>query len=64
MLIDSGLCFDIGRWNSPEWRAGFVAMMVGLGDDCPHPQASVAAIDWQDGQAEALRALRLVLLED
>jgi hypothetical protein len=40
------------------WRAGFIALLAGLGDPCPYGTSTVDAIDWRDGHAVALQLLR------
>ncbi len=59
----AALVDGLGHGRAPAWRSGFVAGLAGLGDPCPHRQTSVDAIEWTDGQAEALRALRELPLE-
>lgn len=44
--------------RSPEWRAGFVVYMAGLGDSCPYAPRTVQAIEWDDGWKVAQQTLR------
>lgn len=44
--------------SSPAWRAGYLAAMIGLGDQCPYPGFTVDAIEWEDGHTVAMRLLQ------
>ncbi|WP_186375365.1 hypothetical protein [Pseudomonas oryzihabitans] len=44
--------------RSPEWRAGFVVYLAGLGDPCPYAPRTVQAIEWDDGWKVAQQTLR------
>lgn len=50
-----------GRYRSAAWEDGYLSAMGGMGEPCPHPPASIDAIDWEDGHAEALKTLRYLL---
>lgn len=44
--------------RSPAWRAGYLAGLGGLGEECPYAEKTVDAIEWRDGHAMALQVLR------